>query len=409
MDKQCNVKLISFNCKGIKRSLHDVQSLCNEYDLIALQELWLLPDDIDFLSLINQDFGYHGISAIDTASGPLKGRPYGGVALIWRKSVFSNVSLIDSGSKRIAAIRVELAGGRSVIVLSVYMPTDSSDNLPLFTECMGKISAIVENNNCECVFAFGDYNADLRAPFGKELQRFCDDWDWVCTDTCMLGESSNAYTYKSDVHGSTSWLDHCLATASAHDLCTGAQILYDVFWSDHYPLLIECNLNLIIPKSTSESKVLLQNDMQSLVLDAVHSLLQKVPEIDVDYGVLAHTTPPLVRKPRSDNVGTTTKKPSIKSDGGKVLKINYGSHELILNKKDIVQCSCTNGVLKLCNIEIKFNASKAYKPDESSNCLVDADLEKGVISKRKRLIGKQSEMRDSCALSILVGSVVDIF
>jgi exonuclease III len=242
-------KLISFNCKGVKRSLPNVQELSKENDIIALQELWLLPDDLDFLSQISLDFGYHGISAVDTSAGPLKGRPYGGVAVLWRKSLFTKVSIVETGSKRIAAVRAELPGNRSIIVMSVYMPTDCTDNLPLFTECLGVISAITEDSDSECMLALGDFNADIRASFGKELMTYCEDQKWVCADVELLGELRETFTFKSDVQGSKSWLDHCVATESAHKLCTNARVLYDVYWSDHYPLQIECDMSLIEIKS----------------------------------------------------------------------------------------------------------------------------------------------------------------
>ncbi|KAF9810794.1 hypothetical protein SFRURICE_014392 [Spodoptera frugiperda] len=69
-------------------------------DIVALQETWLLPHDISFLSEIDPDFGCTGTSAVDTTAGMLRGRPFGGTALLWRKSVFDNVSIVQCDNPR---------------------------------------------------------------------------------------------------------------------------------------------------------------------------------------------------------------------------------------------------------------------------------------------------------------------
>lgn len=244
---------MSFNCKSIKRSYLHVRELCKTYDIIALQELWLIPDEIDFLNTIHPDFGYYGISAVDTSAGPLKGRPFGGVAVLWRKSSFANVVPIESHSTRIAAVRVNLTD-RCFIVMSVYMPTECADNLPLFTECLGKMSAIVEDSDVENVIMLGDFNADVNSIFGDELEAYCLDQEWVCVDISILGKSSGTYTYRSDAHGTTSWLDHCIVTTSAANIVSGVCVLEDVYWSDHLPLAINCDINIIKYKTKNDIK-----------------------------------------------------------------------------------------------------------------------------------------------------------
>ncbi|KOB66381.1 reverse transcriptase, partial [Operophtera brumata] len=83
-----NSTFVSFNCKSVKRNIDFVRTLCQSADIVALQETWLLPHDISLLGTIDQDFAYTGKSAVDTSAGMLRGRPYGGLAILWRKSVF---------------------------------------------------------------------------------------------------------------------------------------------------------------------------------------------------------------------------------------------------------------------------------------------------------------------------------
>lgn len=83
-----NTKVVTFNCKSLRRSIEGVRALCGSADIVALQETWLMPYDISLLGTIDPDFSHTGTSAVDTSMGLLQGRPYGGVALLWRKSVF---------------------------------------------------------------------------------------------------------------------------------------------------------------------------------------------------------------------------------------------------------------------------------------------------------------------------------
>ena len=184
------ISMTTFNCKSVKRSMIYVRELCNKYDIISLQETWLLPEDIDFLSQIHTEFSYYGVTGMDTSAGPLRGRPYGGVAILWRKSIFQKVIPIHCESKRIVAVRVQLLD-RSAVVMSVYIPTDCSENLPLFTECLGAIHSITQDCDDECVFMLGDYNANIGSVFGRDLLRYCKDQSWTYADIRYLGESSN--------------------------------------------------------------------------------------------------------------------------------------------------------------------------------------------------------------------------
>ncbi|XP_026746102.1 uncharacterized protein LOC113507447 [Trichoplusia ni] len=71
------------------------QGQASNSDVIALQETWLPPHDIPCLGSIDDSFAYTGKSAVDTSAGILRGRPYGGVALLWKKDVFPIATVIE--------------------------------------------------------------------------------------------------------------------------------------------------------------------------------------------------------------------------------------------------------------------------------------------------------------------------
>ena len=41
------IQPVSYNCRGIKHSIPDVQKLCNAYDIIFLQQTWLINQNLD--------------------------------------------------------------------------------------------------------------------------------------------------------------------------------------------------------------------------------------------------------------------------------------------------------------------------------------------------------------------------
>ncbi|KAM3962688.1 LOW QUALITY PROTEIN: uncharacterized protein ACR2FA_003318, partial [Aphomia sociella] len=172
---------VTFNCKNVKRSVDNIRDLCNTYEL---QEIWLTSDEIPFLNTISDDFSSTGVSAMDTSAGLLRGRPYGGVALLWRRSVFVNVVVIGD-NPRICAIKV-VSDERSFLVICVYMPTDEKSNLAEFTDVLSSVSAIIDSCSVDCVYIMGDFNAHPHEQFYYELQNFCSEQEWSCIDFDML-------------------------------------------------------------------------------------------------------------------------------------------------------------------------------------------------------------------------------
>lgn len=246
-------KLVSFNCKSIKRSINYVKELCATADVIALQETWLLSHDLAYLGSIYPGFASTGVCATESTE-VVRGRPYGGVAILWRSSAFDNVSVIKCSNVRLTAIKA-VVDNRDILIFSVYMPVCNLSNLIEYTECLAEINAIVECNCVENVFVLGDFNAHPGELFCTELLKFCYDYHFTCADIDMLGINSNTFTYMSDSHGCVRWLDHCLVTSVTKGSIVKVNVINDVSWSDHFPLEITCNFNVLVPKYVKTNKM----------------------------------------------------------------------------------------------------------------------------------------------------------
>ena len=97
--------------------------MCEKCDLVCLQEHWLLPNELSFLSSIHPNFLSVGYSAVDITSDTLVGRPYGGTGILYKKSLSHNITYISTNNSRLTAIILKTKLGPTLVVC-VYVPTD---------------------------------------------------------------------------------------------------------------------------------------------------------------------------------------------------------------------------------------------------------------------------------------------
>ena len=117
--KPTNFVVSTFNCRGVKSSLSEIRQLCDQSDVVLLQEHWLLPNELDYLSNIHPDFHSHAASAVDLSQGLLAGRPYGGTAVLYRKIMMSSFVTVVTFDPRVCAIQIATNPG-PVLLLCVY-------------------------------------------------------------------------------------------------------------------------------------------------------------------------------------------------------------------------------------------------------------------------------------------------
>lgn len=77
------------------------------------------------------------------------------------------MSVVRCDNPRVCAIKI-ITNGRSIIIIviiSVYMPTNAVENVPEFTDCLGRVSAIIDDHGVESVYILGDFNSYLSKLF----------------------------------------------------------------------------------------------------------------------------------------------------------------------------------------------------------------------------------------------------
>ena len=236
-----NLRITSFNCNGALNKLPIISELCLISDVIFLQETWLMPHDLNVFDGLGEHFVSFSISAVDSGE-LLNGRPFGGLSILWRKSIDNMCSVINFDDARLLGLQIS-NGDRQLIAINVYLPFYSLENVDDYLFYVGKISSILENLETCDFFVLGDFNARVGGLFYESWVKVCEDYGAVLSDVALLP----ATTYTHVNHGSLaqSWLDHCLSSQTAHNAILELDVKYDFFGSDHLPLVLTMNYDAL--------------------------------------------------------------------------------------------------------------------------------------------------------------------
>ena len=242
------IRIITYNC-----------SIVDLYDLIFLQEIWLFKFELNLISTILPEFEAYGISAIQDSEEIINGRPYGGLAILIRKQYRPICDFQTFDDSRLLAVTISSSIGKYCFI-NVYMPYQHDDNYGTFMECIGKLSAtIVDFDMCNFII-LGDFNSAVDTPFESELVEFCSSYDLIISDYHRYGRDSGQFTYVSDAHNSTSWLDHIICSYDDNSKISSINILDKLPGSDHLPLQMTLDIDFnsivdFIDKLCSRDKV----------------------------------------------------------------------------------------------------------------------------------------------------------
>ena len=235
-----SLNISSFNCTGIKSSLEYLsEHLCPKYNILVLQELWILPHEVDVVSNIHSEYNGFAKSAVDVESGVLRGRPYGGLGFLWHQSLDAHVTPMPLEDNRLLALKIT-DDNYSIMLINVYMPTQSSEHYDEFIRLLGKISSIIQSDNVDSFCIIGDFNANTGSRFFKEMENFCTSNHFVVADVAALPPST--YTFLSEAHGTTSWLDHVCVSENVVEHVRNFEVMYGGGTSGHFPIGFSLNL-----------------------------------------------------------------------------------------------------------------------------------------------------------------------
>ena len=242
------MKFVTYNMRGLNQGTPLLSDLCISCDIIALQEHWL--NDYDLHKLINYNNEFIGIAksamTSKTESGFLVGRPFGGLAVLVRRSVCCDVTFLNVDAQcRCLSVLITLLGGYRLLVFVLYLPCFqvSLEYTSDLLDCSSFIECTISSTNCDGVVLLGDCNFDctLCNSGYKLFKGMLDDVHVVsCKD---LATPVIDYTYFQDTLGRYSTIDHIFVSDKLYDHVISYSVVESGNnFSDHLP--VACTIAL---------------------------------------------------------------------------------------------------------------------------------------------------------------------
>ena len=89
-----------------------------------LQETWHLSNACEKLGTLHKDYTYFEQSGIDSNSTIILGRPKGGLAILFKKSLAGHMSKLETNSHRVCAAHMK-RDGIDIPIINAYLPCDN--------------------------------------------------------------------------------------------------------------------------------------------------------------------------------------------------------------------------------------------------------------------------------------------
>jgi len=241
------VKIASYNSGGLgldKRLFLSNILASDEIDFMCIQETWLTHGNIAAVNDIDKNYIGHSVSGIKDGT-LLRGRPYGGIAILWRKHLSRNVKPVQTNSKRVCAVTVNTNKGL-VLLCCIYMPVDGTNINTEYLEALDNIEVTITKTVPSCVVVIGDFNTDLErdSPHTDAYinfltrHRLCDAW--------QLPSASRGCTFYNYSSGGSSVIDRAAISIDYCDFIQKTCILGHGLNSTlgHHPIYIELAISV---------------------------------------------------------------------------------------------------------------------------------------------------------------------
>ena len=193
-----SLRLATYNCRGWNSGLISIVDILPKIDVCLIQKHWLLDNQLSKLS-VDSDFTYCGISGMDSST-MLSGRPFGGCAILYRKSLLGCVSTLNCPSSRFCAVSITDTKNRVSLLICVYLPTLSSS--PSCNEdfifALSELEGFINAHNFDQLIIGGDLNVDFSRPSRNRdcLVELMSSLDLLALDVTLSSVSNNiGFTY----------------------------------------------------------------------------------------------------------------------------------------------------------------------------------------------------------------------
>lgn len=242
-----DLKVISYNLHGFNQGEPLLREFCNNVaaDVLFVQEHWLSSVNMHKLLSFSDNYYCLCSSAMEHAiqTGVMRGRPFGGVAILFHKRLSHAVRIIALTERYIIA-RVA-----NICFVNIYAPTVDKryDQYTELHRILSEISDELENNSSrdDIIVFGGDCNNNLFKDSGlsRLFQQFFTDHNLLLP---AVGSTGGGHTFENSV-GQFSFIDYFAISANAINVSDVFEILDNQpNLSDHLPIKITLrNQNII--------------------------------------------------------------------------------------------------------------------------------------------------------------------
>ena len=240
--------LSTYNATGIKSNVKKQYInkclLDNRTDILLLQETWLLDSQQTILSGINSKYLYTATSGVSSRNDVIRGRPAGGVAILWRHEISKYIKVVPTVNKRICCIKICLPQFEFLVVCC-YMPCDTQTQKvdEELIDTLNAICCLIESSDSKHCIIGGDFNIDFVRNTGnvKYMKGFMNDYKLhLMWDSLHVRQD---YTFESYDGKCRSTIDHFLSSYSINRNIVNCWVSHDVEnLSSHSPVSIQLEI-----------------------------------------------------------------------------------------------------------------------------------------------------------------------
>ena len=140
------------------------------------------------MNSIHKDYFHVSIAGKDTTTELLRGRPAGGVLILYKKSLSESIVGIKSTNRRVCGVIITSNGKFSCLLLNVYLPCDNYSNTTVtqgFIDCVEYIENVYNLSDCSSYICCGDFKTSFERNNAQsyylidfiERNNLCTSWD----------------------------------------------------------------------------------------------------------------------------------------------------------------------------------------------------------------------------------------
>ena len=197
------------------------------------------------------------ISGINHTTDIIMGRPQGGVAILYKKSLSGIIKHITITNRRLCGINITV-NNSSLVILSIYMPCDNYSRTIVnqtFSDCIDDIECILSDLQCTSFIGAGDYNTcfnrlNAQTTYLTDFIRrnnLSVSWDH------QVSNKDNTYNNFSLNHFSS--IDHFIITHTIYDSIISNNVINEVTNpSNHNAILLSFSLNINLAPKVNDNR-----------------------------------------------------------------------------------------------------------------------------------------------------------